>query len=103
MHNRYQPVSLEQNFSVVHYNVQSLQAKVDQLLMELYHFDVIVLSETCFSTEVQDDKIIFQNYQNPFRKDRPDNTYGGVIISVKNKISWKRRLDMEVDRVESVG
>ena len=70
----------EQNFSVVHYNVQSLQAKVDQLQMELYHFEVIALSETWLFLDIQDDKMIFQNFQKTFRKDRPDNTYGGVII-----------------------
>ena len=73
----------EQNFSVVHYNVQSLLAKVDQLQMELSHFDVIALSETWFSPDIKVDKIFFQNYQKPFRKDRLDNTYGGVIIYVK--------------------
>ena len=74
----------EQNFSVVHYNVQSLLAKVDQLQMELSHFDVIAFSETWLSPDIQDDKIMFPNYQKPFRKDRPDDAYGGVIIYVKN-------------------
>ena len=52
--------------------------------------------------DIKDDKIFFQNYQKPFRKDRPDNTYGGVIIYVKNNIPCKRRTDLEVDGVESV-
>ena len=56
----------EQNFPVVHYNVQSLLAKVDQLQMELSHFDVIAFSETWLSPDIQDDKIMFQNYQKPF-------------------------------------
>ena len=76
---------LEQNFSVVHYNVQSLIAKVDQLQMELSHFDVIALSETWLSPDIKDDKVFFQNYQKPFRKDRPDNAYGGVIIYTQKK------------------
>ena len=42
----------EHNFSIVHYNVQSLLAKVDQLQMELSHFDVISLSETWLSPEI---------------------------------------------------
>ena len=92
----------EQNFSVVHYNVQSLLAKVDQLQMELSHFDVIAFSETWLSPDIQDDKIMFQNYQKPFRKDRQDDAYGGVIIYVKNNIPCKRRTDLEVDGVESV-
>ena len=51
----------EQNFSLVHYDVQSLLAKVDQLQMELSHFDVIALSETWLSTDIKDDKVFFQN------------------------------------------
>ena len=50
----------EQNFSVVHYNVQSLLAKVDQLQMEPSHFDVIALSETWLSPDIMDDKVYFQ-------------------------------------------
>ena len=92
----------EQNFSVLHYNVQSLLAKVDQLQMELSHFDVIAFSETWLSPDIQDGKIMFQNYQKPFRKDRPDDAYGGVIIYGKNNIPCKRRTDLEVDGVESV-
>ena len=87
---------------MVHYNGQSLLAKVDQLQMELSHFDVIAFSETWLSPDIQDDKIMFQNYQKPFRKDRPDDTYGGVIIYVKNNIPCKRRTDLESDGVESV-
>ena len=90
------------NFSVVHYNVQSLLAKADQLQMELSNFDVIAFSETWLSPDIQDDKIMFQNYQKPFRKDIPDDAYGGVIIYVKNNIPCKRRTDLEVDGVESV-
>ena len=48
------------------------------------------------------DNILFQNYQIPYRNDRLDNTYGGVIIYVKNNIPCKRRTDMEVDGVEYV-
>ena len=70
----------EHNFSVQHYNVQSLLAKVDLLQMELSQFDVITLSETWLSPNIPDNKIHFQNYQQPVRKDRQDNTYGGLII-----------------------
>ena len=45
---------------------------------------------------------MFRNYQKPFRTDRSDDAYGGVIIYVKNNIPCKRRTDLEVDGVESV-
>ena len=50
-------------------------AKVDQLQMGLSHFDVIALCETWLSPDIQDDKIMFQNYQKPFLRGRPDDTY----------------------------
>ena len=60
------------------------------------------MSETWLSPEIQDDKIKFQNYQKPFRKDRPDNTYGGMIIYVKSSSPCKRRTDVDIDGVPSV-
>ena len=86
----------------MHYNVQSLLANVDQLQMVLSHFNAIAFSETWLSPDIQEDKIMFQNYQKPFRKDRPDDAYGGVIIYVKNNIPCKHRTDLEVGGVESV-
>ena len=75
---------------MLHYNFQSLLAKVDQLQMEVSHFDVIAFSETWLSSDIQDDKIMLQNYQKLFRKDRPDEAYGDVIIYVKNPVSVKQ-------------
>ena len=42
----------EQNFSIVHYNIQSLVGKLDQIQIELSHFDVIALSESWLSDNV---------------------------------------------------
>ena len=60
----------EQNFSIVHYNIQSLVGKLDQIQIELSHFDVIALSESWLSENVSTEEILFQNYQRPSRKDR---------------------------------
>ena len=92
----------EQNFSIVQYNIQSLMGKVDQLQIELSHFDVIALTETWLSENVSTDEIMFHNYQVPFRKDRITNSYGGVIVYVKDNIPCKRRLDLEIDGVECI-
>ena len=87
----------EQNFSIVHYNIQSLVGKLDQTQVELSHFDVIALSESWLSDNVNTDEIMFRNYQRPVRKDRVNNSYDGVIIYVKENIPCKRRLDLEID------
>ena len=92
----------EQNFSIVHYNIQSLVGKLDQIQIELSHFDVIALSESWLSDNVSTDEILFQNFQRPFRKDRVENSYGGVIIYVKENIPCKRRLDLEIHGLECI-
>ena len=93
----------EHFFSIVQYNIQSLMGKVDQLQIELLHFDVIALTETWLSETVSTDEIMFQNYQVPIRKDRITNSYGGVIVYVKDNIPCKRRLDLEIDGVDAYG
>ena len=45
---------------------------------------------------------MFQNYQVPFRKDRITNSYGRVIVYVKDNILCKRSLDLEIDGVECI-
>ena len=56
--------------------------KVDQLQIELSHFDVVALSETWLSQFVRDEEISFPNFQKPYCKNRQDH-YGGVIVDVK--------------------
>ena len=73
----------ERNCSILHYNIQRLVGKLDLIQTELSHFDVITLSETRLSNNVSTDEILFPNYQRPFRKDRTNNSYGGVITYVK--------------------
>ena len=90
----------EQNFSIVHYNIQSLVGKLDQIQIELSHFDVIALFESWLSDNVSTDEILFQNYQMPIRKDRVEKFYGGVIIYVKENIPC--RLDLEIDGLECI-
>ena len=52
--------------------------------MELSHFDVIAfISETWLSPDIQDDKIMFQNYQKQFRKDRPDDDLHKLFLFFK--------------------
>ena len=92
----------ERNFSIVHYDIRSLVGKLDLIQTELSQFDVIALSETWLSNSVSSDEILFPNYQRPFRKDRTNNLYGGVIKYVKETIPCKRRSDLEIYGVECI-
>ena len=58
---------------VISFFAKSLLAKVDELKMELSHFDIISLSD------IQDDKITFQNY---LTKDtKTENWFSRPIIA----------------------
>ena len=90
----------ENNFSLVHYNIQSLLNKIDQIELELSHFDLIALNETWLSPVTKDDDIKLANFQDPFRKDRQTNNYGCVIVYVRENIPCKRRCDLELQGLE---
>ena len=48
------------------------------------------------------DDIKLANFQDPFRKDRQTNNYGGVIVYVRENIPCKRRRDLELQGLESI-
>lgn len=88
------------NFSVVHYNVQSLLHKVDIIEPELSNFDVISLTETWLSDSILTQDLAFNEFQLPFRRDRVGDSYGGIAVYVKNGIPSTRREDLELISIE---
>jgi hypothetical protein len=94
-------IDLSRNLSLVHYNVQSLLQTLDILYAELNDFDILVFSETWLNVNTPSSDLILSSFSPPERKDRIDN-YGGVILYVKDNISYKRRLDLEVRGTESI-
>ena len=78
-----------------------MYTKIDQLQIELSHFDIIALSETWLTPNIKDTDIMFLNYQSPFRKDRLNNNYGGVIVYVRDNLPCKR-LDLEIQGLECI-
>ena len=45
---------------------------------------------------------MFNEFQDPFRRDRIDDSHGGVIVYVKCGIPCKLRLDLELVNIECV-
>lgn len=93
---------LKNNFSVVHYNVQSAYHKMDILETELSCFDIISFSETWFNSNVDSSEVSINGFRAPFRNDRTDDGHGGVAVYVKYNIPCLRRHDLEMLNVESV-
>ena len=93
-------ISLNQNLSFVHYNVQSIVIKLDILHAELLDFDILAFTETWLSPAVSTNDLMLQSYNIPERKDRTGDPHGGVIVYVKNGIFYKRREDLEIRGLE---
>ena len=87
---------------MVHYNVQSLASKTDIIEPELTNFDIISLIETWLNDSISNEDLKFNEFQDPFRRDRIGNSHGGVIVYVKRGIPCKRRLDLELVNIECV-
>ena len=91
---------LHGNFSLVHYNVQSVVNKIDIIEPELSNFSLISLTETWLNSTVPNEDIQFNNFQVPFRRDREGDSHGGILVYIKNDIPCKRRQDLELLNIE---
>ena len=74
---------LHGNFSLVHYNVQSVVNKIDIIEPELSNFSLISLSETWLNNTVSNEDVQFNNFQVPFRRDREGDSHGGILVYIK--------------------
>ena len=90
------------HLSTEHYNVQSLRNKVDVLFVEFSKFDVIPFSETWLDKNNSWSGFLFSSFHCLERKDRENEPYGGVIIHIKDSLSYVRRHDLEADAIECV-
>lgn len=94
--------SVHNHLSFVHLNVQSIRHKLDVLYAELSNFDILAFSETWLNQSCQTEDILLHSFHNPERKDRFDDSHGGVIVYVKENIHFVRRYDLEINRLECI-
>ena len=72
------------------------------ILVELLEFDVLAFTETWLNSSYTSDDIRLESFREPERKDRVGDSHGGVIIYVKDSIYYRRRNDMELQRIECI-
>ena len=77
-------LTLHHNLSFVHYNVQSIGAKLGILHAELLQFDILAFTETWLGPTTDTHDLIIYSYNTPERRDRVGAAHGGVTIYVKN-------------------
>ena len=76
-------MNLSCHLSFVQYNLQSIITKSDILYTELHDFDILAFSETWLNSTVSNDDLILQSFKGTERKDRADDSHGGVMLYVK--------------------
>ena len=77
---------LQEHFSIVHYNKQSLLYKVNILESELRSFDVVCPSETWLDQRTTDNDIDMHGFKVPYRRDCQGDNHGGIRVYVKENI-----------------
>ena len=91
-------------FRIGHINVQGLGNKFDQIKLMLNsnqnQIQILGLSETKLKDIHVDSFFEVNGYQKPFRRDRKQNSGGGLLVYVKNEVSCKRRPDLESEQLE---
>ena len=78
-------------YNVAHLNIRSLVPKIDNIkqLLRSNKYDILALSETWLDTSVSNNSISIDNYS-LVRRDRVGARGGGVCISIKQGISFKK-------------
>ena len=87
-------------FSILHYNIHSMQRHIDEFRMNLkmldFYFDVICISESKLLKDIDPNiDISIDGYQVPISTPT-EATKGGVLIYVKNGIDFKLRKDLQL-------
>ena len=94
----------EQNMAIIHYNVNRLYSKLDEIRLYLnahYPVSVYSCSETFLSSNILDHQISIEGYT-IIRGDRISKEGGGLIVYMKNDIECICRNDLEHDIAETI-
>ena len=96
----------DKGFRIGHLNIQGISNKIEQLRLllqcEQNLIHVIGISETKLSQIHPDAAFEITGYQKPFKRDRPENTGGGLLVYIKNCVSSSQRPDLEHKKLECI-
>ena len=88
------------HLSIMHMNIQSILPNLDLIKCESLAYDVLVSS--WLKPKIKNDELLIYNFLPPFRVDRCNRPGGGVIIYVRDTLTCKRRIDLELQNLEAV-
>ena len=87
--------NIDKFFSFVHYNVQSALPKIDLLSSELSNFDVISLTETWLSDNINSQDINITGFHPPFAMTAP------MITMVVLQCTLKKPFHVQEDQISN--
>lgn len=87
---------------ISHSNVRSIKSehKIQDIKNSLSKVDIMTVSETWLDSKDDNNNLLLKNYSIPYRRDRPHNLYGEVLVWVANHIISKRQTDLESPDIE---
>ena len=98
--------SPSKNFSVLHYNIHSMQLHIEEFRIALLHlnftFDIICISESKLMKDVDPLIDISINGYKPPISTPSEATKGGVLIYVKSELNFKPRDDLKIYKSEKL-
>ena len=100
------PVVLN-DINISHSNIRSLRnysERLDDIRCSLTNqFNIITLSETWLNNSIDTKCLHLNDFQPPYRRDRPDNSgYGGLLVWVSQQLAAKRRTNLEIAEIEGL-
>ncbi len=87
---------------VMHININGLRDKVDVLYTEAKRYDIVAVTETKLNDGVDTSDLRMSGFQDPIRKDRTEDSGGGIAVYMKEGITAARRNDLELNDLESI-
>jgi len=88
----------------MHLNIQHLLPKLDEIRVYLHEnssLDIVGFCETFLNDKTEINTISISGYS-IVRRDRAISAGGGIIVYIKDSISFVRRHDLESDDIESI-
>ena len=92
------------DLSLVCHNINRLHSKLDEVRYHVktnFPVDIYGVVETFLNSTVDDSEICIDNY-NIIRRDRVGSGGGGIVVHLKDNLSYKRRTDLEIPNIETL-
>ena len=92
------------DLSLVCHNINRLYSKLDEIRYHVktnFQVDIYGVVETFLNSTFDDSEICIDNF-NIIRRNRVGSGGGGIVLYLKDNLSYKRRTDLEIPNIETL-